>query len=176
MFKSRIRTPCVHLIGTYNQGDLSGLFIYHNIPILQIIMAKSYWLIDARQRLLQQRNLIAKLIQLKLFGLFLGTPDTSLLKPPPDSDNTKQISLWSAITHICLNDNRRWHKKNACLSLSHSETSLGPWDRETPSASCLSALISPDRADRPQIAASEKARVQAIREWDITMPTDKFWN
>jgi len=38
-------------------------------------------------------------------------PDTSLLKPPPDSDNTKQISLWSAITHICLNDNRSWHKK-----------------------------------------------------------------
>ena len=126
MFKSRIRTPCVHLIGTYNQGDLSGLFIYHNIPILQIIMAKSYWLIDARQRLLQQRNLIAKLIQLKLFGLFLGTPDTSLLKPPPDSDNTKQISLWSAITHISCNDNRRWHKKIACLSLCHSETSLGP--------------------------------------------------
>ena len=120
---------------------------------------------------------IRKITQYRSYLTAKQDPSTmDLLKPPPDSDNTKQISLWSAITHICLNDNRRWHKKNACLSLSHSETSLGPWDRETPSASCLSALISPGRADRPQIAASEKARVQAIREWDITMPTDKFWN
>ena len=127
MFKSRIRTPCVHLIGTYNQGDLSGLFIYHNIPVLQIITGKSYWLVDPRHRLRQQCNLIAKLIQLKLFGLFLGTPDTSLLKPPPDSDNTKQISLWSAITHICLNDNRRWHKKMHAWA---SPTARRPWVHE----------------------------------------------
>jgi hypothetical protein len=38
----RLVTPFNQKFGTYNQGDLSGLFIYHNIPILQIIMAKSY--------------------------------------------------------------------------------------------------------------------------------------
>jgi len=89
-------------------------------PYCRSLREKSYWLVDPRHRLLQQCNLIAKLIQLKLFGLFLGTPDTSLLKPPPEPlpqrDVLGSMRSWNSLSFLPISSDISGSRRSAADS------------------------------------------------------------
>ena len=95
--REQISEPNIHRVTrTYNNGQKFGLFINHDISILEIIMAKSYVLVFLWEFILQRSDLLLHAIQAELFGFIRGVQALGSFEPVPSGNE----ALLQSVLHF----------------------------------------------------------------------------
>lgn len=87
---------------TYNNGQQFGLFINHDISILEIIMAKSYTLAFLWEFILQRGDLLLHAIQAELFGFIRGVQALGSFEPVPSGNKALLQSVLHFDDQFCF--------------------------------------------------------------------------
>ena len=97
VWENRISEPNIcRVTRIYNNGQQFGLFINHDISILEIIMAKSYVLVFLWEFILQRSDLLLHAIQAELFGFIRVVQALGSFEPVPSGNE----ALLQSVLHF----------------------------------------------------------------------------